>query len=1142
MILNKLGKDLTDYQWKIETPETQADTFIEWCFEQKVTGLSQGNTILNEWRSRKDNYKSYIGMTVLDFQHYSRHDDTHSVNILNAIELLLGRDRVIELSASDLWILLEIAYCHDLGMALSYEQLKELWESSEFHTYLRKALVENDIDVKNASNYYHQMDNLLSHKTQLASLSYEDEIDFSDEWPVEMQRNTMVLTAAFIRRNHHTKSREFIKRLAKKDKDNGRDSVIEDRMTNIIAVISELHGKEFDDIINDLQYQDQGFDVDYIHPRFAAAMLRLGDLLDLRNNRFNIRALEHFGNLPILSEYHMKKHKAISHFKISPQTIEAFATSDDFEVCRVTGEWFQCLKEEVENVICDWNRLVPIKLKGCILQRCNLKVFFGDTEFDTKLQSSFEVDKKRLNLLMVGSNIYDSPLDCIREYVQNAIDASKMKLWLDISNEKRLKDEEEELKRLTPFNIEKKIYDALAIEIKVSVNIKRQTIRLRIIDHGIGMETECVNGISVVGRSWKQRRIYQDEVSRMPDWLRPTGGFGIGLQSGFMLTEHITIITRAQQEALGYEIQLESPKKSGSIFKIRKEVYKSGTTIEFDIPVREFYKLIDNIEELSLDTHKELEIHFQNQYKDGFRKFDNQEYVCDFLRYYVQKIIPDPIFPIFISGEDGMIYEYRSPYTLEQKGFDCEDADFLLNDTCMCWVEDDLTVRLWDTEDHIFVCVKTWPHVIPKFNKKRAELINNFCYKNIKVGSGGDKEHKFEYHNFFAMCIDIMGMKMEDVLSIRRNAFAQGFDIEEKYRKYASLYVEAVYRYVKNLDGKKSSKYLLSKKINVFLYLLLAIQLLEREKITDILECFQDKILNPEYVLIRRIENGEVKTRSIETKEAFETLRTIFEKKGTLSNDILFVVTDQNIDESQIDMISINASESGQYDDLPEELNIVRKLSKELKENTLIHYNLEICHALLKMGKRLPRYYFRIREDIAEKKGDLVYVMISGLNEDWDYKPQILMKNSTFLQRAFRIHGKRYVAENIDCGNYNELKVDRLPALYSENRDSERKNTYLVSPIGYNVYMNILMYMNILDSDVQDIPLDEKIVMRRFMSKTTFIQMVTENENRSEYEFVVSWVYQYQLTDIHNKLGKEDIDEKYKEMLAEIYENNFKKK
>lgn len=44
----------------------------------------------------------------------------------------------------------------------------------------------------------------------------------------------------------------------------------------------------------------------------------------------------------------------------------------------------------------------------------------------------------------------------------------------------------------------------------------------------------------------------------MPEWLRPTGGFGIGMQSGFMIADEIRIRTKCIDETEGREIILYS--------------------------------------------------------------------------------------------------------------------------------------------------------------------------------------------------------------------------------------------------------------------------------------------------------------------------------------------------------------------------------------------------------------------------------------------------------------------------------------------------------------------------------------------------------------------------------------------------------
>ena len=81
---------------------------------------------------------------TMDFQHYSRHDVTHSICILETIEQLLGKQRVDLLSAGDLWLLLEAAYSHDIGMATTYEQMIELWdEDTEFQRFQKLLCIIN---------------------------------------------------------------------------------------------------------------------------------------------------------------------------------------------------------------------------------------------------------------------------------------------------------------------------------------------------------------------------------------------------------------------------------------------------------------------------------------------------------------------------------------------------------------------------------------------------------------------------------------------------------------------------------------------------------------------------------------------------------------------------------------------------------------------------------------------------------------------------------------------------------------------------------------------------------------------------------------------------------------------------------------
>lgn len=1148
--------DLSKLQWKMIDYDTQADTFIEWCFEQKCFGLAQGSEIVNEWRARKQEYKSYLQITIFDFQHYSQHDVTHSINILNSIEMLVGRNRIKLLSASDLWLLLEAAYFHDIGMALTYEEMTEIWKSEEFHTYLEETLEGNDIDLRGAVNYYRQMNNLLEGRRQLAGLEKVEKLEFPEEWPLEFQRNIMIIMAAYVRKKHPGRSRRFMERRTEKARRAGRMSIIKERMDLLIAEISELHGDNYQDIEKKVFNHAVGFGVDSIHPQFVAVLLRLGDLLDMDNNRFNVRAIEHFGELPVLSGYHYEKHRAIYHFSITPEQIEASACSNQYEVCREISKWFQWVKIEVENLICDWNRFAPQELKGCELQRCKLDVYFGKTEFDAKWQKSFEVDQKRLINLMTGSNIYTSKLDCLREYIQNALDASKMRLWMDLKHG-RIQPREDRLEEITPFDIRPEDYEERAIEIEVTVGLDREKrnksecsggqvieeleepeetyVCIKINDHGVGMEEECIDSLAVVGRSWRGRSVYQNEILKMPEWLKPTGGFGIGMQSAFMLTRQVKIYTRSIQETDGYVVKLSSPKEGGSIVKIRKNKYRAGTEISFHIPLNEFYELIKEASWPGLTKYiQEKKKLISITDTDVFSQENNEDYIKDFLGYYVAKRIVNPLFPIRVKGGRKEMIEYSSPYASDESGFRSLNNQFWLQERYLCSISENLAARIWDKEKNVFVYVSEEFSNPIHFDLEEGRRKNHFCYKGVKVWDIKENERNLEYYYFLSVCVDMMGGKMEEVLSVRRNDFAQNFSIEKYYREYLAVYVEAVYQEIRQ-NPKWKNKEKINRELHVFLFLILAIQILEKEKLNEVLSFFKTKIVEPQTVYIKKVTKNGMTLESKKTEEILEELEKLFTKDVNYVGDgSIFVVAEQPFEAEDIPVVCLKTSSF--YPDLPENRAYARNFVNKLYKKGVIYSHPDICHALLNLGKRFHIEYFRIEEGNV----DLVYAMISGLDEDWEFQKQIYVEKEVFVRKAFWVDDhKRYIAENINCKQYNDLRVDKLPTEITTANGQSRRKTYLISPISYGAYINLLRRMNL---DRKQLDVTKKVKMDRYVKEKDFIELITDNEEfGSEYRFLISWIYKHQINEDTHKLSLEQIDQRYREMLVDIYKTNFER-
>ena len=108
--------------------------------------------------------------------------------------------------------------------------------------------------------------------------------------------------------------------MQKFDLDLGHNGLIQPRLIKLLGQICAIHTESTEKAL-DLDYQTNGFDSDYAHPRFVAMLLRLGDLLDIDNGRFNTGAELSFGGLPATSIPHKEKHESTTQLLVTPAEI-----------------------------------------------------------------------------------------------------------------------------------------------------------------------------------------------------------------------------------------------------------------------------------------------------------------------------------------------------------------------------------------------------------------------------------------------------------------------------------------------------------------------------------------------------------------------------------------------------------------------------------------------------------------------------------------------------------------------------------------------------------------------------------------------------------------------------------------------------
>ncbi|WP_232397943.1 ATP-binding protein [Leptospira kirschneri] len=532
--------------------------------------------LLTQWELDKIIIGKALKNISINFPHYSLHDESHSNTIINQIEKILGEERISRLSAIDSWLLLEACYSHDLGMIIPKKKIEEAFESEEFNRFLNQIIL----------NPFHELHE--NAKLILGEGIKELIQNKKNTWSLEIQKSVTLLVAAFFRPTHHESTRNIIENpYTEINLESPRTHLIPKRIYKILGKICESHGKNFSAIMT-LDKNEDGLANEMCNPRFIAVLLRLGDLLDLDNGRFCEVLISCLGDLPHSSKNHYNKHHSIEHLFISKERIEIKAICKDYESYSLTVQWLDWIKDEIKNINENFYDIIPYFRFGSFPDVKNLQVQLEGYELiKNYLRPKIQLDSESVIKLIQGKNIYDSKFISIRELIQNSSDATLIRLFLEFpdrfNNPKSIKDFIENDKFPEKFYIQ--------IELnKIENKVNDKTVwNFKIQDSGIGISRNDLEYLLDIGSS-KKNTNKQEIIKKMPEWLRPSGVFGIGFQSVFMLTEKVTIKTKSLFSNESLEIIIYSPqgeKDAGNVLikKINSKNtdLKFGTEINFNI-------------------------------------------------------------------------------------------------------------------------------------------------------------------------------------------------------------------------------------------------------------------------------------------------------------------------------------------------------------------------------------------------------------------------------------------------------------------------------------------------------------------------------------------------------------------------------
>jgi molecular chaperone HtpG len=463
------------------------------------------------------------------FPNYTCHAIQHSEEIIRQMSRLLFKDNnpskpILEFSAEELYVLMAAAYLHDAGMVVSDKEKRNILESSEWRLWIGPdgPAAKRWTSVEELRHGSHPAD-----PTIRAFLA---------------DRQLRFLIAEFVRGTHHERARDILEQYQSML---ARFAFDDPSLLTTIADVCLSHGLSHHELQDPERFPARrdirGGTVNVL---FMAMLLRIGDLLDLSTDRACPLLMNAACPLPPESFAHWTKHACITQRLTAPDRIEIRAECKNQDEHRLLQDWCQWLVNEVAEAArilphCLRHRewVPPMAIMDSPAPTITIRPAPGATYIPSKW--TFELDHEAVFQRLVR-DVYDHPLAFLRELVQNALDATRCRLYSDLV-----------AKGLQPPQFTTQVDESCRFKYPIRVNLEEVAVHnelsgemdkrqvLTIEDQGIGMDSDIVQRYFLqVGRSF-----YTTDEFRRGFRFVPSSRFGIGFLSVFAVSDHVVVET-----------------------------------------------------------------------------------------------------------------------------------------------------------------------------------------------------------------------------------------------------------------------------------------------------------------------------------------------------------------------------------------------------------------------------------------------------------------------------------------------------------------------------------------------------------------------------------------------------------------------
>ncbi len=441
---------------------------------------------------------------------YTLHDAQHLLRTTELMGLILG-DQVDQLNSIELSLLILSAFFHDQGMVLSAEEFASLAEDADFQLFKNNWLLEHPNYGETAAQLG---------KAELAA-------DRKAQLAMHLAELEMALLTDYIRVTHGHRTANFI------CSSYGHDKRIEIQKTNLAPFLAKLC--ESHTLSGDALNQSRGFRYDehlgtyVVNMPFLAVVLRLADILDFDRDRTPEVLLKsiHFTSPVSLNEW--EKHRSVEGWRISHDLIRFAVKCKQPAYEAATRKYMDWIDGELSTAI----QVCRMQPRDIRVYELNLPTHVDRTRIEPLDESyrshdlEFSLSRDEVVRLLMTDKLYGSEHLCIRELLQNSLDALRYRSAL--------------------FAEAGSSWSEGKVEFRHFVNEEGHEV-LECKDNGSGMDEEIIrNHFIKVGRSFYRSPVFEREMSRLKasgNSFDPCSQFGIGFMSCFMLGDRITIKTR----------------------------------------------------------------------------------------------------------------------------------------------------------------------------------------------------------------------------------------------------------------------------------------------------------------------------------------------------------------------------------------------------------------------------------------------------------------------------------------------------------------------------------------------------------------------------------------------------------------------